>query len=161
MLQIKEELSCDFIISLHKKTYVDTGVLDSTFLDYVREALDEFVHSEEPEKGQSFTAYYDNMKCGTITMVKVDDTTAQLRWFAVDREFQGRNIGTALLETALKYSEDKGFTKVMLWTKQGLPVSRYLYTKYDFIITEDVRHTVWGLDTTEEKWEKEFNKNER
>ena len=52
----------------------------------------------------------------SVAIVRVDDITAQLRWFLMDANYQGMGIGSKLIKTALGFCHEMGYKNVFLWT---------------------------------------------
>lgn len=91
---------------------------------------------------------------GCIAIVKRGAHEAQLRWFGVAMGMQGTGIGSKLLETAMRFCEEHGYTDVVLWTIDFLKPARHLYGKYGFRMTETKPNREWAdHEILEEKWE--------
>jgi GNAT superfamily N-acetyltransferase len=97
-------------------------------------------------------AEIDGRTVGSAAIVRVDDDTAQFRWFLVDEAYQKRGIGSRLINTALDFCRECGYKHVFLWTFKGLDPARRLYDKAGFILTEEKPNHEWSSVTiTEQK----------
>ncbi len=56
----------------------------------------------------------NNKIMGSIAIVHVDDLTAQLRWFLLEKEIRGRGVGKKLITTALDFCSEKNIKKSCL-----------------------------------------------
>jgi len=132
---------------LYQKQYGFKGI----FEHYVMKSLAEFL--KDPSDSQLWVAVKGNAVVGSIAIVKSDDNSAQLRWFAVDEAFQGHGLGTRLMDKALRFCEDCGYKSIQLWTIEMLDAARHLYKKYGFLPTETKENTEWSDNVlVEEKW---------
>ena len=82
--------------------------------------------------GMIFYAKYDNKIVGTISLLKIDETTFELSKMAVTDGAQGLGIGQKLLEHCLKIAEQKGIKKLLLYSNRKLLPAIYLYIKFGF-----------------------------
>lgn len=85
----------------------------------------------------------------------VSNSKIETRWFFVNDSMQGKGIGNKLVEKAMQFCEDHGYTKISLWTIDILHAARHLYKKHGFTLTETKKNTEWTDHVLlEEKWEK-------
>lgn len=69
---------------------------------------------------------------GTIGVQHYDDGVAQIRRLRVRGDYQRRGIGTALLETALRFCHEKNYLKVTLDTFVERSAAVRLFEKFRF-----------------------------
>jgi GNAT superfamily N-acetyltransferase len=89
---------------------------------------------------------------GCLAVVDAFDDEAQLRWFLVEPASRGRGLGRRLLETALAFSREQGYTRVGLWTVAGLEPAGRLYREAGFERAETREGAPWGVEVVEERW---------
>src|SRR5882672_9524967 len=78
-----------------------------------------------------FVAECDGHVCGTATTIVYEDRFAWIGMVLVDPLYRGRGIGTALLEGAIQYLDERGVPTLKLdATPQGKP----LYEKLGFAV---------------------------
>jgi len=128
-----------WIVDTHASLYNEEYGFDSTFPNYVREPLEKFHGHRRPDRD--------------IAIAYVDDHTAQLRWFLLQHGERGKGLGNRLMETAVEFSKNAGYGKIILWTVSILDAARHLYDKYGFTIEEKIPHVIWGRDLIEERWD--------
>jgi GNAT superfamily N-acetyltransferase len=117
------------------------GFLERSEYYFIKHLAD-FVHN--PEGGMLWVADIDGATVGSIGIVRIDDGTAQLRWFMVDEGHQHKGIGSKLMETALSFCRENHYMHVFLWTFKGLDAARRLYDKTGFLLTEEVPNHEWS-----------------
>ncbi len=71
---------------------------------------------------------------GLYTEVEVKKTKAWLGWFCVDPKYRGENIGSHLLNFALKEAKDRGYKEIHLYTTEEREYmrARIMYEKKGF-----------------------------
>lgn len=79
-----------------------------------------------------FYAQYDGKIVGTISLLKIDETTFELSKMAVTNGVQGLGIGHKLMEHCLSVAQQKGIRKLVLYSNRKLSHALYLYQKFGF-----------------------------
>jgi N-acetylglutamate synthase-like GNAT family acetyltransferase len=93
---------------------------------------------------------------GCAAIVKFSETEAQLRWLLLHPALRSQGLGRKLVEEALAFCRDAGYTSVFLWTVSTLPAAAGLYRSAGFRETETVTHALWDSQVTEVKYELEL-----
>jgi hypothetical protein len=63
-----------------------------------------------------------------------------------------KGIGRQLVAEAVRFSRDKGYRAIILWTIDFLHAARHLYDTEGFCLVETKVSEVWGMTLTEECW---------
>jgi GNAT superfamily N-acetyltransferase len=132
---------------LYEKEYGPGGI----FEQYVLDSLVKYI--EHRSDGEIWVAEYNGQIIGSIGVVSTDKSTAQLRWFLIELEFRGTGLGRQLMTIAVDYCKQKKFSRVFLWTMQGLKAAHHLYSSFGFIPVEQVENNTWKRGIVEERWE--------
>lgn len=141
------------IVKQHGVLYGKECGYDYTFEAYVAEPLAQFVKRRNPRE-RIWLAKIEGELVGSICICELSDTDAQLRWFSVTPEVRGKGLGKALMDNALTYCAEQGYTKIVLWTVKGLEASTSLYLRYGFRVTQEIEHELWGKMQLEQCYEK-------
>jgi ribosomal protein S18 acetylase RimI-like enzyme len=83
--------------------------------------------------GMIFYAKYKDEIVGTVSLIKIDDTTFELSKMAVTDGVQGLGIGKKLMLHCLAVAEAKGMEKVILYSNRKLLSAIHLYEKFGFV----------------------------
>ena len=141
-----------YITYLHGILYAPEQGWDQTFDAYVAIPLAEFARSRLP--GQSIWIVEDGERIvGSLAIVKFSEIEAQLRWLLLVPEIRSQGIGRKLVEEALDFCRDAGYSSVFLWTVNTLPIAAKLYQSMGFRKAEELTHEMWGSTVTEVKYE--------
>lgn len=139
---------CWFYYKLYEKQYHFNGSVEGYFIKGMGDLFD------EPAQSRLWVAEKDGEIVGSVAVVKRGAHEAQLRWFGVDTSMQGAGLGNRLLETAMSFCAERGYTDVVLWTIDILKPARHLYAKFGFSMTETKPNDEWADHRLlEEKWE--------
>jgi GNAT superfamily N-acetyltransferase len=88
-----------------------------------------------------------------VAVVEFSREEAQLRWLLLHPDLRGRGIGRRLVEEAVAFAREAGYSTIFLWTVDSLPAAAGLYKSVGFQETENVTHELWGSLVTEVKYE--------
>jgi GNAT superfamily N-acetyltransferase len=141
------------IVKQHGLLYGKEYGYDCTFEAYVAEPLAQFVKRQSPRE-RMWLAKIEGELVGSICICELSETDAQLRWFSVTPKARGQGLGKALMEKALAYCTEKGYTNIVLWTVKGLAASTALYLKHGFHVTQEIERELWGKVQLEQCYEK-------
>lgn len=149
-----EEKDIEFVINRHRDLYDMEYKFSSEFSDYVEVYVNKFNENHDKDKENMWIVECEGKSVGVIAIVKVDDFTAQLRWFLIEPKMRGHKLGHELMKTAINFCTEKGYNHVLLWTVDILETARHLYSKYRFTLTESVDNTTWTNNLLkEERWD--------
>ncbi|MDK2958968.1 MAG: hypothetical protein PWP47_1012 [Synergistaceae bacterium] len=141
------------VVWQHMDFYIREYNLDSTFEYYLFDGMARFLKNREGGKGGAWVADHNGAVVGSIAIDHEDDRTAKLRWLLVHPEFQSMGIGRRLMDEAMEFCRMNLYHRIFLWTFSELREARHLYELYGFSPTEEVNHTIWGREITEERWD--------
>jgi ribosomal protein S18 acetylase RimI-like enzyme len=84
--------------------------------------------------GCMWCLYDDNQLIGTVAVRTIDkeNNIAELKRLYVLKEYQGRNYGDMLFQTALNYAIEKKYSRICADTRSDRGASQYLMRKYGF-----------------------------
>lgn len=83
--------------------------------------------------GMIFYAKYNDAIIGTVSLLKIDNTTFELSKMAVTSEVQGLGVGKKLMLHCLAAVEEKGIEKLILYSNRKLLPAIHLYKKFGFV----------------------------
>lgn len=148
------EKDIDYVITRHRKLYEDEYKFSKEFSDYVEKYVLKFHEHHDETRENMWIIEVNGKTSGVIALVKVDDDTAQLRWFLIEPEVRGKGLGHNLMKTLIEFSEERGYKHIFLWTVNILEAARHLYNSYGFKLTESIENTSWTDNVIfEERWD--------
>ena len=142
-----------YVIHLHGLLYAEEYRFDTTFDGYVASGMGEFAKTYDPQKDCLWVAEANGEIVGSIAINGQPDQAAQLRWFIVHPRARGGGLGRRLLEAALGFCRERGFSAVFLWTLDNLDAAIHLYRSAGFRQTDEKTHVIWGHTLTEARYE--------
>lgn len=151
-----QQKDIEYIIKRHRELYETEYGFGSEFGDYVEKHVLQFNENHDKNRENIWVAEVNNRLVGVIALVKVDDFTAQLRWFLIEPEIRGRGLGHKLMKIVIDFCKEKNYRHVLLWTVSVLDAARHLYKKNGFELTETKINDTWGNRLTEERWDLHF-----
>jgi len=80
-----------------------------------------------------FYAKYNNEILGTVSLLKIDNTTFELSKMAVSDKAQGLGIGNKLLVHCLAVAEERNIKRLFLYSNTKLLPAIHLYEKFGFV----------------------------
>jgi len=143
------------IAELHATYYHRHWGFGLFFETKVATELSEFLGRFDESRDGFWTISFNNRVEGSIAIdgIKAITDGAHLRWFIVSPEMQRRGFGSQLMEESLSFCKERNYSRVYLWTFEGLHAARHLYEKFGFKLIEQTEGTQWGKKVIEQKFE--------
>lgn len=135
------------VAELHGVYYANAWGSGAEFEGMMAQEMREFFAHYVEGRDLFLTAQVEGCVVGSIAVEgsQTEAPGARLRWVILDEAYHGRGIGKELLRRALEFCRRAGFSRVFLWTTEGLPQSLGLYERAGFRIVErmaDDRYSV-------------------
>lgn len=84
-------------------------------------------------KGGHIFFYKENESIlGTFALIKISEDTYELGKMAVKQSERGKGIGQKMLQYCLNFSQNQGWTKLILYSNTSLDNSIHIYKKFGF-----------------------------
>ena len=141
-----------YITYLHGILYAPQQGWDHTFDSYVAIPLAEFAKRIGPRE-RIWIVERAGQIVGSVAIVEFSQEEAQLRWLLLHPDLRGRGLGRRLVEEAVAFAREEGYSSIFLWTVDSLPAAAGLYKSAGFREMEKVTHELWGNLVTEVKHE--------
>jgi N-acetylglutamate synthase-like GNAT family acetyltransferase len=94
---------------------------------------------------------------GCIGIVRKSRGNAQLRWLLLHPRVRGRGLAKQLIQEALDYAKEEGYSSIFLLTESILADAARLYVKFGFRITEESEEKLkWGTRMKYQRYEREL-----
>src|SRR3989344_5297868 len=98
---------------LARRVLQDVGIKPDTVDLYMESDL-EAIAGIYKDRQRFWVALDGSWLVGTIAIAEIDQTTARLRRMFVSPRFQGKGVGQRLFDTALRFTQENGYTKIIL-----------------------------------------------
>lgn len=147
----------EYVISRHKTLYYAERHLSDVFSAYVDRIVYEFVNKFDPKTDCLNILECNGVPAGSIAIAKVDEVTAQLRFFMLEPEMRQRGYGNRLIELVLDFCRDRGYKKVFLLTITAQVIARHVYEAHGFSRVWSQEKPEWGEGVVEERWDLELD----
>lgn len=142
-----------YMIRRHQELYREEHHFTDVFADYVKQGVIHLAKNLDPSKECILVPEIDGQPMGSIAIARLDDDTAQLRYFLLEPQARGRGLGHRLVEAALDFCRGAGYRRMILYTVSSLLAARSIYKNHGFVLTQTHPNHDWGADVLEERWE--------
>ena len=150
-----------YVADLHKRLYSEEYLWGPSFTYYAQKIALDFAEKEKSQREELFIAVAEGKPVGCIMICETDDSDiGQLRLFAVEKEYRGYGIGSALLAAFMEKARNSAYKKIILWTADPLTDAIRQYEKMGFVSVESVENNSWstvGAVVYEIKMEMDLN----
>lgn len=145
------------VSEMHGRYYGENWGFGLVFEAKVARELAEFLNRYDEDRDGFWTIVSHGRVEGAVAIDGIDAETegAHLRWFIVSDHLRGGGLGRKLLEAAVAFCENRGYTRVFLNTFQGLHAARTLYEQAGFRLVEQREGARWGAPVNEQRFELE------
>jgi len=143
------------VVGLHAGHYARHWGFGLAFETKVAAELAEFLGRMDPSHDLFLTAYDGDCVIGSITIDVSGGgaSGAHLRWFIVADAAQGSGLGSALMERAMRFCDDRS-VRAWLTTFAGLDPARRLYERYGFELVAESPNDQWQGGVREQRFER-------
>ena len=94
------------------------------------------------EGGSIFFAKLNDEIVGTVALIKIDDSTAELAKMAVTEHYQNYGIGKQLMYAVMQQARKDDIARLVLYSHTSLAAAIHLYTRFGFRSTRlDIHQT--------------------
>jgi len=154
----------DWVVRTHGALYALERGYDPTFEVLVGEIVDAFVAHHDPARERGWIAKRAGTPVGCIFCARANDVandgavdgSAQLRLFLVTPEARGLGVGKALIGRCIAFAQESGYAHMKLWTHSRLETAVALYARNGFTVTDEWPSSSFGVEVTEQIWEREL-----
>ncbi len=141
-----------YITYLHGILYAPQQGWDHTFDSYVAIPLAEFA-KRIGLRERIWIVERAGQIAGSVAIVEFSQEVAQLRWLLLHPDLRRWGLGRRLVEEAVAFAREVGYSSIFLWTVDSLSAAAGLYKSAGFREMEKVTHELWGSLVTEVKYE--------
>ncbi|MDQ1238980.1 MAG: hypothetical protein QG577_1165 [Thermodesulfobacteriota bacterium] len=143
------------IVELHAHYYSELVGFGLPFESKVARELSDFCERYAENRDGLWIALQDGRIEGSIAIdgSHAERDGAHLRWFIASDDVRGKGVGTSLLSSAMEFCKLRHYSRVYLWTFEGLGAARHLYEKFGFRLAFQQPGTQWGTEVTEQRFE--------
>ncbi|XOI97421.1 GNAT family N-acetyltransferase [Paenibacillus polymyxa] len=153
MIRTFVQKDLQYVIEAHIRIYRNEYNYDHSFAEFITNAVNSFGLTGNHLREMLWIVELNQSASGSIGLTQVNENTAQLRWFLIEPEARGAGWGRKLIEQAVLFAKEKGYTSVILWTNESLIGARRLYQSVGFEVKEVRKQMLSGQELTEEQWE--------
>lgn len=143
------------VAELHSQYYSKNWGFHSYFEAKVATELSSFIENYNSEKDCIFSVLKDGKIEGSVSIDGTSEINniAHLRWFILSDNLRGLGAGNQLMQQAMTFCRQKSYSRVYLWTFEGLSAAKHLYEKFGFVLTEELVGDQWGTTVTEQRFD--------
>ena len=136
-----------YVAELHKKLYAEEYSWGPNFTDYAMKIALDFAKKDKSNREELFIAELEGRPAGCIMLCETDaPDVGQLRLFAVEKDYRGIGIGSALIRAFMEKVKCAGYRKIILWTASPLTAAIRHYEKIGFRAVEYAVNNDWSTE---------------
>jgi GNAT superfamily N-acetyltransferase len=143
-----------WIIHRHGALYATEYGWDATFETLAGKVAIAFAERHDPARERCWVAARGDEILGSAFVMRKDAEVAKLRLVYVEPHARGIGLGQRLVEEAMRFARDAGYTRMTLWTNDMLLPARRLYERLGFVMIAAETHHSFGHDLVGETWER-------
>ncbi len=145
-----------WVISRHGALYAQEYGWDVTFEAMVAEICAKFINEFDATCERCWiaedTTHPNAGPLGSVFVVKENETTAKLRMLLVEPRARGMKLGARLVDEAIAFACECGYTTMTLWTNDILHAAKSIYVARGFTLVSEEKHHSFGHDLVGQYW---------
>jgi len=149
---IINEEDAKYIVDAHWRTYTEEYQYDRSFIEFFTNPILPYYKNLDLGKENMWILEIDGKPKGTISIMKIDENTAQLRWFLIEPEARNSGYGKKLIQQAIQFCKDNDYKTIFLWTNSILTTARKIYERNGFKLTKSRDRILSNREMKEEKF---------
>jgi DNA-binding MarR family transcriptional regulator/GNAT superfamily N-acetyltransferase len=143
-----------WVVQRHGELYWHEHHYDERFEALVAEIVAHFIQNLDAQRERCWIAENNGQKVGSVFLVKKSRSVAKLRLLLVEPAARGLGIGRRLVAECIRFAQEAGYKKIMLWTQSELAAARGLYKAAGFERVAAESHNSWSRShLVAETWE--------
>ncbi|WP_246658676.1 helix-turn-helix domain-containing GNAT family N-acetyltransferase [Mesorhizobium sp. J18] len=126
---------------------------DEGYEALISEILGNFLKNFDPKYENAWIAEREGEIVGSVFVVRQSHEVAKLRLLFVEPAARGLGIGRRLVDECIRFSRQRGYKTLTLWTNDVLVSARRIYQAAGFRLVEEEKHHSFGKDLVGQNWE--------
>jgi GNAT superfamily N-acetyltransferase len=146
-----------WVVIAHGEVYAEEFGWNAEFEALVARIVADFAADDDPGRQAAWIAELDGRRVGCVFVVRGDDPRAAvLRILLVHPDGRGQALGGRLVDTAMAFARDAGYTRIVLWTNHPLTAARQIYLDRGFTLVGEQPHRSFGVDLIGQTYAREL-----
>ncbi|MEV0250503.1 helix-turn-helix domain-containing GNAT family N-acetyltransferase [Nocardia sp. NPDC050712] len=141
-----------WVIQRNAALYAAEYGFDTSYETLVTKIVADFLDAHDEQRERAWIAEAGGTPVGAVFCVADDAGTARLRLLLVEPSARGLGVGSALVQTCLRFATAAGYTEMVLWTNDILTAARQIYQRAGFELVESAPHHSFGHDLIGQTW---------
>jgi len=153
LLRPRQPGDMGWVIERHGVLYAREYGLDEKFEGLVAGIVARFLERYDAKRERCWIAEREGAPVGSVFLVAKSVRVAQLRMLLVEPHVRGLGIGRRLVDECIRFAQQAGYRKVILWTNDILISARRIYEAAGFRLAQQKPHRSFGQRLVGQTWE--------
>jgi DNA-binding MarR family transcriptional regulator/GNAT superfamily N-acetyltransferase len=145
-----------WVVQRHGAIYAAEYGFDGRFEALVARVAADFLDGHDPAREVALIAERDELRLGSVMVVRVSDEVAKLRLLILEPAARGQGLGKRLVREAEAFARAAGYRRMVLWTQSCLVAARGIYAGCGWRLVEATPNEAFGQALVSESWERDL-----
>jgi DNA-binding MarR family transcriptional regulator/GNAT superfamily N-acetyltransferase len=145
-----------WIVHRHGVLYTEEQNLDTSFEGVVADIVAEYIKNYNPKRERCWIVEHAGQVAGSIFVTESDQDNAKLRLLYVEPDARGLGLGERLVAECVKFSRNKGYKYLNLWTHSTQASAGKIYQPAGFKLIDETKTQAFGQILKRQDWRLEL-----
>lgn len=133
------------LIAIQSRSYFGEYGYGLEFEAYISKLFSDFIYRNDGDESL-WKVLKEGRIIGSVALFREERDQARMRLLFIQPEERGKGLGTTLVNLAVDFARDHGYSSIVLMTEDILTSAGRIYERAGFKVVEAEMTNIWGVE---------------